>query len=36
MPERIGDLVAAGTLVLATERDGRTRRFGRPSDGVRA
>ena len=36
MPERIGDLVPAGTLVLATERDGRTRRFGRPSDGVRA
>ena len=28
-PERIGDLVPADTLVLATDRAGRTRRFGR-------
>ena len=35
-PERIGDLVPADTLVLATEPGGTTRRFGRASGGVRA
>jgi thiamine biosynthesis lipoprotein len=35
-PERIGDLVPADTLVLATEPGGATRRFGSGPDGLRA
>ena len=33
-PERVGDLVPADTLVIATDARGRTRRFGRAARGV--